>query len=116
MILSYETICLIAKTNNNVTKSSVFCSTILSLAELIGGLAIEKIFSISFWDYSNHKYHIGKYICLEMTIMWGIISTIFICFLKPPLDKIVKKNPNFLIYIAILLFILDIITTIKQGV
>lgn len=82
---------------------------LLSLSELVGGLLIEKIFGYSFWDYSNHKFHIGKYVCLEMSIVWGIASILFIVILKKPLDKIVNKIPNYIIYATSILFVIDII-------
>lgn len=82
--------------------------TLLTLQELVGGLLIEKIFNYSFWDYSNKQYHIGKYICLEMAIIWGFASILFITILKKPLDLIVNKIPNFTVYILTTLFIIDI--------
>ena len=102
---------------NKITKYIIiFISSILllSLSELIGGLLIEKLFGFSFWDYTNHKYHIGKYICLEMSITWGIISVIYVILLKKTLDKIINKIPNFIIYTLSILFIIDLIFKITR--
>lgn len=89
----------------------VYCASILSLTELIGGLLIEKIFGYSFWDYSNHKFNIGKYICLEISLLWGTIAVIFV-FIKPLLDKIIKYIPNIIIYAMSALFVIDMTLTI----
>jgi len=97
---------------NRITKYIIIfisSSLLLSLSELVGGLLIEKIFRYSFWDYSNHKYHIGKYVCLEMSILWGIASLLFVTILKKPLDKIINKIPNFIIYAISIVFIIDLI-------
>ena len=100
---------------NKVLKiiSLFIISTIsLTILELIGGILIEKIFGIVFWDYSDCKYNIGKYICLEMSLLWGIASIAFIYLLKPLIDKIIKYIPNIVIYILIFFILLDLITTL----
>lgn len=43
---------------------------LLSIIELIGGYLIEKIFNMTFWDYSNKKLNIGKYASVETGLMW----------------------------------------------
>ena len=58
------------------------------------------------------SYNIGKYICLEMSLLWGIASIAFIYLLKPLMDKIIKYIPNIVIYILIFLILLDLITTL----
>ncbi|MBP3920889.1 MAG: putative ABC transporter permease [Bacilli bacterium] len=87
------------------------CILLLSLAELVGGLLIEKLFCISFWDYSNYKYNVGKYICLEMSIIWGIASIIFVVVLRPVMDIIIRKIPDFIVYFVLVLFLVDLIFT-----
>lgn len=84
---------------------------ILTFIEWIGGNLIEHLFNKVFWDYSNYKFNIGKYISLEMSLIWGLMSIIFIYQIKPKLDKIIKTLPkNFTIIISIL-FIIDVIIT-----
>ena len=80
---------------------------VLSFIEALGGVLIEHFFDITFWDYTNQKYNIGKYISLEMSIIWGIASIIFIYFLHPILNNIIKKIPNWLTIFLILLFLFD---------
>lgn len=90
----------------------ISCTLLLTLTELVGGLLIEKIFNITYWDYTKYKYNIYKYICLEMSLMWMISSIIFIYVLKPVLDVIIKKIPNIIIYLITPIFIIDIMLKI----
>ncbi len=69
-------------------------TVILTLLECLGGYLIEIIFGFSFWDYSNYKFNIGKYMCLEMALVWGILSIIFIYLVRPHLDKYIKRIPK----------------------
>lgn len=85
---------------------------ILSFLEAVGGVFIEKIFGKVFWDYSSQKYHIGHYISLEMTLLWGVASLIFIYLIHPILTNLIKKIPSWVTIILIILFMLDSVTTL----
>lgn len=82
---------------------------ILMLLEFLGGYLIEVIFGFTFWDYSNYRFHIGKYTCLEIGFVWGILAMIFIYVLKPLLDKYIKRIPKFITILVTFLFIFDLI-------
>lgn len=45
-----------------------FCS----LIEFIVGWALEKFFHNKWWDYSDKKFNIKGYVCLEFSILWGL--------------------------------------------
>lgn len=72
---------------------------------------IEKIFNVVFWDYSSQRFHIGHYISLEMTIVWGISSIIFVYIIHPLLDKLIKKVPFWATILLTVLFLFDITKT-----
>lgn len=87
----------------------IILTIILTLLELIAGNLIELIFGFSFWDYTNRPCHIGKYICLPFSLIWGVLSVIFIYILHPIMNKIIKKIPKKITIILTILFILDLI-------
>ena len=95
----------------------VICAIVLSLLEALGGIVLEKIFKKVYWDYSNHRFHIGHYISLEMTVIWGIASVIFIYIINPFLKNIIKKIPFLVTVLLIILFVIDNIFTFisKKG-
>lgn len=90
----------------------IISSIALSLTEAISGYLIKIIFNKELWNYTNHKFHIGRYTSLEMASIWGISSTIFIYTFKPVIDKFINKIPKILSLLCISLFIIDIIVTI----
>ena len=67
-------------------------SVTLTLTEFLGGFLIEKIFHITMWNYKNFNFPIAKYITLEMTFVWGLISIFLIYIIKPLIDIIEKKD------------------------
>lgn len=85
---------------------------LLSTIEFIGGFLIEKIFHITFWDYSDKKLNIGKYAAVEMGLIWGIASIILIYIIQPIVNKIATKTPRWATLSLIGLFFLDIIITV----
>lgn len=93
-------------------KLFLLCSIILSIIEAIGGELIENIFQITFWDYSNYKFNLGKYISLEISIIWGLASLLLIYILKPITDKIISKIPKYLTFVLIIILFIDIFLTI----
>ncbi len=115
IIITIIFIFLNKKIKNNILKFIIFfisISIILSIIEMIGGILIEKIFGITFWNYENHKFNIGKYASIEMSLIWGLASFIYILFLKKLIDKIEVKIPKIITYILTILFIIDNIITL----
>ena len=89
----------------------ILSSIILSIIEALGGYLIKWIFNTELWNYSNHKFNIGRYTSLKMSIIWGL-SSIVIYFIRPITDKFINKIPKIVTYILTGLFIIDLITTI----
>lgn len=89
----------------------IVLTIILTFIEWLGGILIENIFHETLWNYKNYKYNIGKYIALEMSLVWGIISLLIIYFVKPIIDKLEKIIPKYITLILVLFFIIDLITT-----
>ena len=84
----------------------------LTTIEFIGGNLLELIFKREFWNYSDHKYHLGKYIALDVSLIWGIGSMFFLYLIKPWMDKFIKRIPKWVTYIFIILFIVDVVCTL----
>ncbi|MCI8347158.1 MAG: putative ABC transporter permease [Bacilli bacterium] len=84
---------------------------ILTIAELLGGLLIEKVFHKIFWDYRDMKFHIGPYISLEMALLWGVMSIVVIYLIKPIIDKIIEKVPGIITYLVLITFSIDLVFT-----
>lgn len=82
---------------------------LLTFMEYFGGVVIETLFHIIFWDYSNMKFNIGKYTSLEMAVIWGLSSIILVYLIKPLVDKFIKKIPKLITWILVILFLIDLI-------
>lgn len=82
---------------------------VLSALEWLGGVLIELIFGFSFWNYSDSKFNLGKYVCLEFALIWSVLSFVFIYVINPFLGKFIKKIPLWLTIVMCLLFLVDLV-------
>lgn len=107
---------LIDKFNLNLTLKIIFSFFIyaifLSLIEYIGGISIEIFFHKIFWNYSNHKFNLGYYVSLEMALLWGLVSCIYLFVFKKIIDIFIKKIPVFISIPVFIIFISDFVVTL----
>lgn len=85
---------------------------VLSLIEYLGGNILNYLFAIDMWDYSRIEPHFGKYICLQNSLIWGVLGTIYIHIFKPFTDKLLNQITNREIYLFLTLFVIDTIITL----
>ena len=90
----------------------IIITVVMTLVEFSGGMLIEIIFHRTYWDYTNMRFNYGKYICLEVSLAWGLLATFITYLVLPFINKIEKKIPWFVSVGLIILFILDIVFTI----
>ena len=92
---------------------SYLCFTIIcTIIEYIGGNLIKLIFDVDMWDYSNHKYHLDKYICLDYALVWGLLAIIFIKLFNNYFYQILNLIPNYYAIIILSTIIIDYIIKI----
>ncbi|MBR4618788.1 MAG: putative ABC transporter permease [Bacilli bacterium] len=85
---------------------------VLTTLEYLSGIVLKMIFHKSFWNYSNYFLHIGKYICVWVSILWGIMALLQYFLLKPKIDKIIKKIPKWFTNIVLIITIIDILISL----
>lgn len=87
----------------------ICCFVSLSLIEFIGGTVLNYLFGIDMWNYTEKSFNFGKYICLELALVWGVMGTLFVYFAKDFFDKIIAVIPRKMTYVLIFLNLIDTI-------
>lgn len=90
----------------------IIITVVMTLVEFSGGMLIETIFHRTYWDYTDMRFNYGKYICLEVSLAWGLLSTLITYLVLPFINKLEKKIPWFVGVGLIILFVMDIIFTL----
>lgn len=69
-------------------------AAVVSLLEFLTGLVLEKLFSHKWWDYSDRKFNLMGYICLEFSLLWGVACVVVMRLILPLTDKIILLMPK----------------------
>lgn len=93
---------------------------VLSVWEYVVGVFLEKAFKTKYWDYSRYKYNIHGRVCLQNSIIWGLLGVFFIRYIHPFIAEKIEMIPqNIMLYMVIGVYIvimIDAITTIIKTV
>ncbi len=91
---------------------------ICSIVELSVGLLMEKLFHAKWWDYSKEKFNYRGFICLRISLLWGVGSVMVIRIVQPLIAKAVGYIPhmfgNILAYFIIIVIIIDLAATLAD--
>lgn len=94
----------------------ILSAVTLTLTELTGGIILKYLFHTEMWDYTSKAFNFGKYICLEMASIWGILGVMFVYFIKPFFDKIFRVlTPTFTKAFTLVIILNLIISIIVQN-
>jgi uncharacterized membrane protein len=85
---------------------------LITILEFIAGHLIYSIIKEPFWDYSKLKYNLGKYIALEISLIWGVMATFINYIIIPKIKNKLERVPKVLTYFLLTTFIIDLILTI----
>ena len=78
--------------------------------EYVTGAAMEALFKVRYWDYSQQPFNLNGHICLACSLAWGAFSILLVRFLHPPVEDLVLRLPVFLA--GPLAFLLTIAVTV----
>jgi uncharacterized membrane protein len=75
-----------------------------TLLEYVTGVLMEALFKVRYWDYSDKFMNFQGQICLESTLVWGLLTVIFTHFLQLPIEKMLLSIPyNILSIVTVIL-------------
>jgi len=87
-----------------------------TLIEFVAGFLLDKLFHARWWDYSDRKFNVNGYICLEFSIIWGLAIAFVLRVVQPTFEGLVNLIPYMLGIILLILiyvtFVADIVITV----
>ena len=86
--------------------SAAICTTF----EFLVGVAMKKLFHAMWWDYSDEHFNFHGYICLKVTLEWGIACVLAECVARPVVEGVLFMIPRlpgtvFIIVMGVLIII-----------
>ncbi|MDO5559471.1 MAG: putative ABC transporter permease [Oscillospiraceae bacterium] len=84
---------LLRPLQNNLVLLYILSVIICSTVELSVGLLLERLFHAKWWDYSDKKFNYKGFICLKISLLWGVGSVMVIRVVQPLIEKLVNYLP-----------------------
>ena len=81
-----------------------------TVLEYFTGVAMEGLFKVRYWDYSNQKFNFQGQICLSSTLAWGVLTIFVTSFLHRYVEKIIFLIPGTILNVCVI--VLTIFITI----
>ena len=93
----------------------LFSMIICTAFELFVGVMMKVLFHNIWWDYSDEKFNFKGYICLKVSLEWGLGGLIVVMHVVPFTEKLIDLVPHTvgIIFLAVML-ILIIIDTVNS--
>lgn len=103
----------------NIVLIFVFGSLAATILEYITGWAMEKIFHVRYWDYSNEFLNLNGHICLLCSVIWGIAAVLLVELIHKPVEKVIFALDATVINVAAIVFsvyfIVDFILSTRDA-
>ena len=64
-----------------------------TVLEYFTGAAMERLFHVRYWDYSNQKLNLHGYICVSSSLCWGCFSVLLVRAVHVPIETAVLRIP-----------------------
>lgn len=100
---------------NNVVLVYLLGLVAATILEYIVGTAMECIFKMKYWDYSNDKFNYKGRICLVSSLFWGVLSVVLVCFVHRYVERFISNfNYNLLVIYVIILTVVTVVDAISS--
>lgn len=94
----------------------IFGMVLTSILEYITSFVMEKLFATRWWDYSTYPFNINGRICLQNSLLFGLMALVVVYGLHPIVSRFVERIPlSFLVIFLIMFtifFVIDIVNTV----
>lgn len=64
-----------------------------TVLEYVTGVAMEALFKVRYWDYSDQKFNFQGHICLSSTLAWGLLTILMTELMHKPVERFVLRIP-----------------------
>jgi uncharacterized membrane protein len=95
LIIEIFTLCELSINNPlwaiiSATAGSIAAVTLL---EYLTGRMLDRVFHYKLWDYSAYPFNLHSYICVEFSLLWGIVALLLAYFVHPAIQVLVYAIP-----------------------
>jgi len=99
----------------------VYCFGVVAATalEYVTGAAMERLFKVKYWDYSDQRFQLNGYICLSSSIAWGFLTILMTEVIHRPVERLVLHMTPFaewaLLLVVSILFAADTVKSTREA-
>ncbi|MCM1122800.1 MAG: putative ABC transporter permease [Eubacterium sp.] len=67
--------------------------------EYVTGVAMEALFKVRYWDYSNQPFNFQGHICLSSSLAWGFLTILMTRVIHRPIEQFVFAIPENVLFL-----------------
>ena len=72
-----------------------------TILEYFTGMAMEKLFHMRYWDYTDKPFNIKGYVCLTSSVAWGFFSVAHVMYIHKTVEHILLFLPKNIVDIVV---------------
>lgn len=84
----------VERKKSNIPYIFIISAVMMGGFELLSGQFFKHVLNIEMWSYDGQFLEIFDYTTVPILIGWGILSTLFVFFIQPLLEKIISLIPK----------------------
>ena len=78
---------VINRVTDNVMILFILSMVVLSVMEYVTFVILKKIYNVQLWSYDNMTFNLDEKVCLEFSLIWGLLGALYIKYLLPILSN-----------------------------
>ncbi len=107
---------ILAPVRGNLFAFFIGSMLLTTFLEFFVGFVLEKKYNQRWWDYSKEPFNLFGYICLWVSVAWGVACTLMAYLFQPVVDSFIRWLPveigNIAIIIIAVVLLVDTIVTL----
>lgn len=92
---------------------------VATVFEYVVGVLMESLFKVRYWDYSEHKFQFQGRICLQSSVVWGLLAVVLPYFIHRPVERFLERLSPLATVITVCVvsvyFVTDVIGSVKTA-
>ncbi|MPM34018.1 hypothetical protein SDC9_80599 [bioreactor metagenome] len=84
---------LLTPVSQNVLLLFLLGALLTSLVEYVTSWGMEKLFHMTWWDYSTYPYNLNGRVCLKNSTLFGLMSVLLLKFVHPRVSQFILGIP-----------------------
>lgn len=91
-----------------------------TVLEYVTGVAMEVLFKVRYWDYSENRFNFQGHVCLGSSLAWGFLTILMTEVIHIPVERFVLSIPgqilNGVTYLLTVVIFADLVLSFKAAV